>query len=259
MAPEVGRRIAEPSAMTDRFSLAVLLFFIFMLGHPLKGRLETELPYDSSDPDGSRRLCADRPLFVYDPLDLSNRPVPGLHDVILNFWPIYPQSLRDLFTRSFTIGLSDPDERVMENEWRKEMCRLRDAIFYCPQCTAENFMDIDLLRRKINLNPCWSCGKQVSAPPRMRVGAMHHDSSLLALSSGIRLFPHHLAGETYNFSAPLAEVTGPPLGLKNLSSRKWTSRNPTTEHRWTCHPEAPSPCGTDCELIFGQTEGEVRL
>jgi len=103
----------------------------------------------------------------------------------------------------------------MENEWRKEMCRLRDAIFYCPQCTAENFMDIDLLRRKVNLNPCWSCGKHLVAPPQMRITAPHHDSSLVALSSGVRFFPHHLEGEKYNFSAPLAEVTGPPMGLKN--------------------------------------------
>ena len=55
MAPEVGRREADPSAMTDRFSLAVLLFYIFMLGHPLKGRLEMELSFQADDPDGSRR------------------------------------------------------------------------------------------------------------------------------------------------------------------------------------------------------------
>jgi len=196
---------------------------------------------------------------VYDPLDLSNRPVPGLHDVILNFWPIYPQSLRDLFTRSFTVGLSDPDERVMENEWRKEMCRLRDAIFYCPQCTAENFMDIDLLRRKTNLNPCWSCGKQVSAPPRIRIAAPHHDSCLLALSSGIRLFPHHLEGETYNFSAPLAEVTGPPLGLKNLSARRWTSRDPEASASVEVPPGSILALRNGLRISFGQTEGEVRL
>ena len=37
MAPEVARNLIQPNAMSDRFSLAVLLFFIFMLGHPLKG------------------------------------------------------------------------------------------------------------------------------------------------------------------------------------------------------------------------------
>jgi serine/threonine protein kinase len=260
IAPEVGRRKADPNAMTDRFSLAVMLFYIFMLGHPLKGKLETDLSYDANDPDGSRRLCFDNPIFVFDPTNLSNRPVPGVHDVILNFWPIYPQSLRDLFTRSFTIGLSDPDERVMENEWRKEMCRLRDAIFYCPQCTAENFMDIDLLRRKVNLNPCWSCEKQLAPPPRMRIAALHHDPSLVALSSGVRLYPHHLEGDTYNFSTPLAEVTGNPLGLKNLSSRNWTGRNLIdTGAVVEVPPGGILPVQNGFRISFGQADGEVRL
>ncbi len=35
MAPEIVRREAFPSAQTDRFSLAVLLFYIFMFHHPL--------------------------------------------------------------------------------------------------------------------------------------------------------------------------------------------------------------------------------
>lgn len=115
MAPEVAKNVTQPNAMSDRFSLAVLMFFIFMLGHPLKGKRELTLPYDASDPDKSRRLCEDDPVFVYDPKDESNRPIPGEHDPLLSFWPIYPMSLRRLFTRAFTEGLFDPDGRVMEN------------------------------------------------------------------------------------------------------------------------------------------------
>jgi hypothetical protein len=139
------------------------------------------------------------------------------------------------------------------------MCRLRDAIFYCPQCTAENFMDIDLLRRKTSLNPCWSCGKQLSPPPRMRVSAPHHDSWLVALSSGVWLFPHHLEGETYNFSAALAEVTGHPLGLKNLSGRKWTARYPEDSGLVEVAPGGILPLRNGVRIQFGNAEGEVRL
>ncbi len=77
MAPEVCRREVEPNAATDRFSLAILLFYIFMLGHPLKGKRELELAFDKSDIDGSRRLCGDDPVFVFDPANASNRPIPG--------------------------------------------------------------------------------------------------------------------------------------------------------------------------------------
>ncbi len=90
MAPEVAKDLVEPNAASDRFSLAVLLFFIFVIGHPLKGKRELTLPYDASDPDQSHRLCALDPVFIFDPDNDSNRPQPGVHDNPLSFWPIYP-------------------------------------------------------------------------------------------------------------------------------------------------------------------------
>ena len=258
MAPEVGRRQAEPSAMTDRYSLAVLLFYIFMLGHPLKGRREAGLVYDSTDPDGSRRLCAEHPVFVFDPADDSNRPVSGMHDVILNFWPIYPQSLRDLFTRSFTQGLGDPDARVMENEWRQEMCSLRDSIVYCPRCGAENFFDLSLVRQNRDLSPCWACHAPVATPPRMRVGGGGNSAQLVVLNRGTRLFPHHLEGDAYNFLAPLAEVAEPPLSLRNLSNRTWVCRTP--EGGLTqIFPGSAVGLHHGFRIHFGRCEGEIRM
>jgi hypothetical protein len=44
MAPEVANDVVEPNAASDRFSLAVLLFFIFVIGHPLKGKRELTCP-----------------------------------------------------------------------------------------------------------------------------------------------------------------------------------------------------------------------
>ncbi len=132
MAPEVANNLVEPNAASDRFSLAVLLFFIFVIGHPLKGKRELTLPYDASDPDQSHRLCAKDPVFIFDPNNDSNRPQPGVHDNPLSFWPIYPGSLRKLFIRAFTAGLHDPDARVMENEWRKEMCAVARCYLSLP-------------------------------------------------------------------------------------------------------------------------------
>ena len=77
----------------------------------------------------------------------------------MSFWPIYPGSLRKLFTRAFTVGLHDPDARVMENEWRKEMCALRDSIFNCPHCGVENFFDLEALRLKKTLRLAGDAGR----------------------------------------------------------------------------------------------------
>jgi len=257
MAPEVAKNIIQPNAMSDRLSLAVLLFFIFMLGHPLKGKRELTLPYDPTDPDKSRRLCEDDPVFVFDPGNDSNRPVPGEHDPLLAFWPIYPTSLHRLFIRAFTQGLHDPDARVMENEWRKEMCALRDSIFYCSACTAENFFDIELVRQKRAIPPCWSCGKALETPPRMRLGT-DADPHLLVLSPGVQLFPHHLEADTYNFTRVLGEVTTAPPGLHNLSPTAWTARFDDGSHTRISQGQT-LPLQRDCQIGFGRIEAKIRI
>lgn len=257
MAPEVGRREIEPNATTDRFSLAVLLYLIFFIGHPLKGKRELELPYDVADPDGSRRLCADRPLFVYDPSDESNRPMEGVHDAMLRFWPIYTESLRALFCRSFTHGLHDPEARVMENEWRKEMCSLRDCIFLCPHCQAENFFDIDRAKRKQSLNACWQCKGELKYPARMRISGSS-GAHIIALSGGTQLFPHHLEADTYNFSRPLAQMMATPTSLKNLSSQSWQFRSVSGDSK-EIRPGETLLLTDGCRIRFGRTEAEMKL
>jgi serine/threonine protein kinase len=257
MAPEVANDVVEPNAASDRFSLAVLLFFIFVIGHPLKGKRELTLPYDASDPDQSQRLCARDPVFIFDPNNDSNRPQPGVHDNPLSFWPIYPNSLRKLFIRAFTAGLKDPEARVMENEWRKEMCALRDSIFNCPQCGAENFFDLEAMRQTKALPPCWGCQSVLANPPRMRLGAAF-DAQLVMLSSGAQLFAHHLEADTYNFERPLAQVIAQPLGLKNLSPVKWTCRQADGSVTEVDCDEV-LPLDRDCRISFGKVEAEVRL
>ncbi|HTZ60102.1 MAG TPA: hypothetical protein VMB49_18460 [Acidobacteriaceae bacterium] len=257
MAPEVGRGQMLPNSMSDRFSMAVLLYCLFMVGHPLKGKRELELPFQENDRDGTLRLCCTEPVFVFDPVDGSNRPVKGVHDVMMSFWSIYPRSLQSLFTASFTRGLHDPEARVMDKEWCRELSALRDSIFECPNCEAENFFDIDRVRSKQPLDPCWSCARVPNLPPRMRINGSH-GARLVMLSGGAQLFPHHLRGEEYNFSSVLGEVAANPLRLKNLSRTKWTatmaSRAPIE-----MGPGGVLPLTEGCRIHFGTSEAEIKL
>ncbi len=117
MAPEIVRGDALPSTKTDLFSLSVLLFYLLMFHHPLDGKREADIHI--LDLAAMKKLYGTQPLFIFDPHDHSNEPVRGYQDNPLISWPIYPQFLRDLFTRAFTDGLRDPDNgRVRENEWR---------------------------------------------------------------------------------------------------------------------------------------------
>lgn len=255
MAPEVVRGEAVPSTDTDLFSLAVLLFYMFMLHHPLEGKVEAEIR--CFDLPAMNKLYGFEPLFIFDPNDDSNRPVPGYHDNAIIYWAIYPQFLRDLFTRAFTDGIRDPKNgRVRESEWRKAFVQLRDAIIYCGKCGAENFYEGEKLRAN-QPHICWSCNAEIQLPSRIRMG-----QAVVMLNHDTKLFPHHL-GSLYNFSTPVAEVVRHPQnpnvwGLKNLSQEKWV----VTRQDGVMSEVLPGKSTTialGVKVHFGTAEGEVRL
>jgi DNA-binding helix-hairpin-helix protein with protein kinase domain len=259
MAPEIVRGEAVPSIQTDLFSLAVLLFYMLVNHHPLEGAREAQIR--CFDLPAMTRLYGQEPIFIFHPQDDHNRPLPGYHDNALALWPIYPQFLRDLFTRAFTQGIHDPDRgRVRESEWRAALVRLRDSILYCTQCGAENFYDMEALRQNGGQpGECWACAATHRYPPRIRLG-----KEIMLLNHDSRLFPHHLDdNERYNFRQPLAEVVQHPRhpqiwGLKNLSRQKWV----TTDRSGAIHDVLPSQTVTlssGVRIHFGQREGEVRF
>jgi eukaryotic-like serine/threonine-protein kinase len=257
MAPEVGRREALPNSMSDRFSMAVLLFNLLMMGHPLKGKRESELPFDEHDRDGSHRLCCVDPVFVYDPNNDSNRPIPNVHHVMMSYWAIFPESLHKLFCESFTKGLHDPEARVMDKEWRREMISLRDSMYECPDCEAENFFNIDRVRRKQPQDACWSCGRVPKLPPRMRISGKH-EPILVVLGKGAQLYPHHLEGDEYNFTTPFAGVVMNPLSLKNLSGSTWTATRADGSNVEV--PRGETLVLSDgCRVHFGRSDAEIKL
>jgi eukaryotic-like serine/threonine-protein kinase len=208
------------------------------------------------------KLYGAEPVFIFDPNDHSNEPVPGLHDNALAFWPIYPQFLRDLFIQSFTAGIRDPENgRVRESQWREAMSQLGDWLVYCGSCGMENFYDNQKMKTyQRQLGPCWSCAQPVSPPPRLRL----NNRALVMLNHNRRLFPHHLDSEKmYDFSAPAAEVTQHPKepkiwGLKNLSSDKWvvtTAKNVVSD----VAPGRSFSLAEGTKIRFGAAEGEIRL
>jgi serine/threonine protein kinase len=118
MAPEIVRGEAVPSTQTDLFSLSVLIFYMLMVAHPLEGAKEAAIK--ALDLPAMTKIYGKEPIFIFDPNDDSNRPVPGIHDNALAFWRIYPQFLRDIFIRAFTIGIKRPEKRARP---RKRMAR----------------------------------------------------------------------------------------------------------------------------------------
>ena len=107
MAPEVLRDEALPSTVTDLHSLAVFLFYLLMHDHPLEGqRTDASYHWEGERPpeiDIIVQNFGESPLFVFDPADPANRPLPG--EQVNLWWSIYPLSFRRVFIQAFTVGL----------------------------------------------------------------------------------------------------------------------------------------------------------
>lgn len=258
IAPEVVRGEAAPSTQTDLFSLAVLLFYIFHIHHPLEGCKEAAIK--CFDLPAMNKLYGTEPLFIFDPADDSNHPVPGLHDNAITYWNIYPQFLKNLFIRAFTAGIHDPHERVRESEWRATLAQLRDAILYCGHCGQENFYDGEALKAAGGqVGVCWSCHRPLMLPFRLRLGR-----NVVMLNHDTQLFPHHLDPQRrYDFSPPLAAVQQHPQnptlwGLKNLSPVKWVI---TTADGMIRDVESgrSASLAAGVKVNFGSVEGEIRI
>jgi DNA-binding helix-hairpin-helix protein with protein kinase domain len=228
MAPEIVRGRASgqevwPNINTDRYSLAVMLFYLFLRSHPLAGLREraTKLLGQAAQ----TQLYGTDPLFVFDPEDPSNRPSATSPATAL--WPIYPPWFQQLFVRAFTEGLRDPDRRMVETSWIGAMIRLRDAIGYCA-CGAEHLFDApDDAASPVTAGRCWSCQAVVQPPPQLRLKRRPSGRATILLPVGAKLYPHHLAfGRTLDFTTPLAEVVTHPdnadwSGLQNLTDEPW--------------------------------------
>jgi len=259
-APELVRGEASPGVQSDLHTLSTLLFYIMMVHHPLEG--ERVLNVTAFDRAAEQRFFGVDPVFIFDPNNDTNRPVPGYHNTrVQDYWPLYPRFIRDMFVQAFTTGLHDPySGRVRASEWRKALVHLRDTIIYCAQCSAENFYDLAVLKASGGKpGTCWSCNSDLALPPRLRVG-----DAVVMLNYNTHLYPHHVdPDKAYDFSVPVAEVTRHPTnpniwGLRNLTLEKWviTLDDGTIKD---VEPGRSMTMSPGIKINFGKREGEIRV
>lgn len=220
MAPEIVRGEIAPNSASDRYSLAVLLFHMLMRHHPLFGARESAAP--SLDRDSLARLLGSEPVFVFDPEDESNRPVPRLHDNLLVLWPALPSFAQELFVQAFTSGLTDPAHgRVTESRWRAAMSRLRGSVRRCPTCGAEQFWDPEHPDRACAAPDC-----RAVMPRPLRLATRYGT----VLEPGVQITSADLGGTVEATEQPFAVVvlhpTSGDLALGNRTDEPWALTRP---------------------------------
>jgi eukaryotic-like serine/threonine-protein kinase len=221
MAPEILRDEALPSTITDLHSLAVLLFYLLMHGHPLLGiRADASYTWDHrkhlSETELLVRNFGVEPVFIFDPDDPSNRPLPG--DNVTIWWGLHPQDCHRVFTQAFTTGLHDAslNGRITEGTWRRTLLSLHDGVSSCPACGAALYYDAERPRQT-----CWHCSEPVPLPPRLKV-----PGGTLVLSEGAAVTSHHLYRDR-DYRTACARIEPHPgrpgrVVMRNLTEKTWT-------------------------------------
>lgn len=215
MAPEVVMGQKRPDSHTDRFSLAVVLYMLLFLNHPLEGK-RTMCPCLTEELE--RKFYGNDPVFVWDPANDANRPVRGVHTNEIKLWPLYPAFVRKTFEKAFShevmVG-NDTTHRVIEKEWQEVFTTLRDLTIKC-SCGSETFIDPSQQSCR-----CINCGKSIERPPILKVKKYH-----AALAPGKKLYACHVQYDSDDFKEAKGEVISSRnnpslLGLRNDSNNTW--------------------------------------
>lgn len=150
-APEVASGKKLPNTLSDRHSLAVIIFQMLLSAHPLEGRRWIG---NNASKEITDQVYVTDPVFIFDPANDCNRPVPGLQDAAVDRWGLMPRYLRDIFIRAFSRRalIDDPDLRPTENEWLCALTRFSCDIALC-DCGNEVFLK-DALHVKCDSPDC---------------------------------------------------------------------------------------------------------
>jgi len=138
MAPELqSGKVREPSVVTDRHALAVLLYRWLLFQHPLLGpkRHSTNAELDDNLALGANAL------YIEHPTDTSNRP----KHLQVTAETLSPR-VRDLFRRVFVEGLHNPALRPTADLWEEALSEMMDRVVPCgnPLCEQKFFVAPDV-------------------------------------------------------------------------------------------------------------------
>ena len=224
IAPEVVCGNQMPDKYSDRYSLAVLLFYLLIGDHPLMGK-KTHVPILTNKLD--QKFFGREPLFIFDSTDNSNAPVPGLHRNAQTFWKYFPSFVREFFQRAFSqTSLHNPQQRPIEQEWIHILMRLKSSIARCPQCGEELFVESD--RR----THCYSCGCNFQAAGYLSFQSRHNIEVTVPIYKNAVIYNYHTE-TSMDFHKPVGGILqeNNRFGLVNVSNKDWIVTNTNGDTR----------------------------
>lgn len=215
MAPEIPRSkyVLSPCRETDFYSLAVILYRLFFVDHPMDGKLWEKFPLCTDEAE--EFLYSIKPVFHFDPQNDSNRPTDVYAPNAISRWVSMPLEIRKLFLTMFTEGIGHPDKRLPEGEWIKTIAKCRDKLIRL-NAEREQFVNFDDLR---------------SVPPRclgIKIGGHK-----VALYPQKAIYQISVDGNYDQFCKKMAGITYNPklnsLMIRNMTDKTWRGWSPVSK------------------------------
>lgn len=212
MAPEVVCGKKAPDKLTDRFSLAVVLFLLLMRAHPLEGERVISKPAFTEQLQ--QIYFGEDPIFMLDKEDASNRPVKGVHNNVFVRWPLFPAYIQDLFYRAFDKETMKGSKAApIEKEWYRALVQLRTDLIHCPNCNGETFAPAD------GNGICICCRKPYPVSMYIKTGKYR----IPVIKDQKLVHAHVFDSDEHNHTLGqvLYKADAQKFGLGNASAEKW--------------------------------------
>jgi len=211
-----------PSIKTDLHSLAVIIYELLLLRHPLQGR---RIYSEDTQKDDLLRF-GEKAVFIEHPSDSSNRtdkadiPMESLGHL-----------MTPLFLKAFTQGLHHPDKRPTAYEWESCLNHTADMLY---PCKGQDCQHKWFVCRKGRLVQCPFCGwKPSDSVPVMhlfrkyKTGQYVSENRYMAIWDKKKLYARHTRSD---ISADMPDNPGCE-GSFMLKGQHWTFRNESSENR----------------------------
>ena len=221
--------------------MAVILFILFYFNRPFEGKKFANCGCLTDDLE--KELFGHDAVFIMDPYDDSNRPVPGLHTNIIRRWGLFPKSMEKLFIQAFCKqSILFPEKRVIDREWMTYMIQLRSMLGKCPYCKEETFIEPDSSRQT-----CIDCERQIPKPMVLKI-----DKYRVPLFEGQKIYNVQLPIDGDNNAVVGQVVTNTvtgKLGIKNYSSFTWQALDPIGSAH-NVAPDSGMPIKNEMKIKF---------
>ncbi len=219
IAPEVVQGKTRPNSRSDPHSMAVILFILFCMCHPLEGK-RSLVP--CMTPQLQTKLYGTEALFMMDPNNHDNAPDPNVHGNVLAVWQYLPDYMQELFLKAFSQeALQNPAHRPKELDWIRSLVRFRSEVVLC-RCGNEIFTN--------GGKPCSceACGAKLNLPFRLEFSDYAVPAIYDTRIYRCQLGPCNAADALEPVARIIAKKDDPTqLGIRNLSGRSWNAVTPS--------------------------------